>query len=172
MFKRLMSYWFRHSGWIFTGTLPKRLNKSVIVAAPHTRTRDLMVAFGVISLTHFSTGILVDERRMKGLSGLLLRMCKAVPLPADREAAKAQLLDAYAAHRTCSFIFTPYRNGKRTELWDDLFYEIASETGMPIVPVGLDHHNRRVKFHAYFYPSIDPKRDLGFLKRYFQSFDR
>lgn len=170
MINRILRIWFRKSGWIFTGSLPKRLTQCLFVAGPHTRSKDFFLANAIMALTHYRTGVLVDEVHFTGIKGMFLRHLGAVCLPSDVNQARTMLSEAYKAGGHCSFVFTPMRKHKKSGEWSALFYELSLEFNLPIVPVGVDHSRRRIKFHSYFNTSIDPQRDVDFLQRFFRSF--
>lgn len=170
MINRLLRYWFRKSGWIFTGSIPKRLNQCVFVAGPHTRTQDFYLAQAVMGLTYYRTKVLVDEACFSGLRGFFLKRMGAVSLPADAEEAYKMLADGLDGGGRCSYLFTPHRAGKKSAEFSELFYRLSLDFNLPIVPIGIDHGRKRIKFHIHFVTSIDKQRDLNFLKRFFNSY--
>lgn len=171
MLEKWSSYWFRKRRWIFTGQIPRRLEKSIVVAGPHTSTRDFKVAMGVVTLSGFRPNILVDKEAFKGWKKFVLRRFNAVPFDQqDIPAMKEMIKKTYASSEECSFVFTPLRRGEKSGEWHDLFYDLSLELDLPIVLVGMDNKRKRVKFHTHFYPSIDRERDLNFILRFFNSF--
>jgi hypothetical protein len=168
MFSWLISIWFKHSGWRFIGTLPKRLNKSIVVAGPHTSKRDFLLAVAVNRLAVLNAFILVDKNNFKGFRRATLRSCRGLKYDPGNDAETMQMLkELYKSQHRMTVAVSAQRRLVADSEWQEFFYDLAKEEEIPIVMVALDYKRKTVKFHTHFHPSIDKQRDLQFMRNFF-----
>lgn len=170
MLKTIIGFWFRRRGWRFTGTLPKRLKKSIIIGAPNTSRQDFFLAVGVGSLSHFHARILLNKKYFTPIRRPILRALDAYPFDYENsEAAWRDLISSFNKRKKFCIVYSPEGDLERNDDWHDGFHELALKLGVPIVMVALDYRGKKVKFHTHFRPSIDKARDIDYMKSWFAS---
>jgi len=168
MLKAIIAFWFRKKGWRFTGNLPKRLKKSIIIVAPNTSRQDFLLAVGVGKISRFHARILLDKKYFSCLRQPFLKALDAYPFDYDNaESAWRDLLNAFVERKKFCVVYSPEGNLKRNDDWDDGFHDLALKLDLPIVMVALDYRGKKVKFHNHFYPSNDKVRDIAYMKNWF-----
>ena len=70
----------------------------------------------------------------------------------------------FARRERMSITITPEGTRGKVKEWKLGFYYIATEAGVPIVPVALDYSNKRVVIMAPFHPTGDVAADLPKIK--------
>lgn len=170
MLKAITAFWFRKSGWRFTGTLPKRLKKSIIIGAPITSRQDFFLAVGVGHLSRFHARILLDQKHFTLLKRPFLLSMNAYPFDyEDSEISFRELINHFNKRKKFCVVFSPEGNLKRNDDWHHGFHDLALELDIPIVMAALDYGGKKVKFHTHFHPSIDKERDIAYMKGWFSS---
>ena len=170
MLKAIVVFWFRKTGWEFTGDLPKRLNKCLIIGAPNTSRQDLFLAVGVRKSSRFHARILLDKKYFSLIRQPFLRALDAHPFDYDNsESAYRELVNAFNERKRFCVVYSPEGGLKRNDDWDDGFHDMALRLNLPIVMVGLDYREKKVKIQPHFYPSKDKAGDIAYMKSWFSS---
>ena len=168
---RVITWWFRRSGWIFTGPLPKTLKHCVIVVAPHTSRKDFFLAIAVCHLAKFRSDIMVRETYFRFPIKRFLHQLGARPYAHQSDLRlKNWIVKNIRSRPQYSVVLTTRLLSDDMGEFRTLWYDIALETGIPIVPVFIDSKRRHVKIHSHFVPSVSRERDLHFVQQFFQSF--
>ena len=76
----------------------------------------------------------------------------------------AAVLVEFARRERISFTITPEGTRGKVKEWKLGFYYIATEAGVPIVPVALNYSKKRVMIMAPFFPAGDAATDLPKIK--------
>ncbi len=172
MIKRLITYWFKRSRWIFTGTLPKRLNKSILVVAPHTSRKDFLLFVAIGKLTHFRSRILVNKKYFTfPMSAFLKHNNASAYDPNNTPETTRELVNLFNERKKFSVVMTAERSCEKSDDWDLSFYDAAKKLQIPIVMVALDYKRREVKMHTHFSVSQDKERDLQFIRNFFSVYE-
>jgi 1-acyl-sn-glycerol-3-phosphate acyltransferase len=164
MIKGLIAYWFRWKGWKFTGTLPKRMKKSVMVVAPHTSKQDFLLGVAVAHLSKFHSRMLVNKKYCWFPLGWLIEHLGGFPYdPSNPKEVEMFWVNKFNERLKCSVLMTPEWGMERRDEWDLTFYRLAQKTESPIVMIALDYKNKEIKFHTHFFPSLDIDRDIDWI---------
>jgi 1-acyl-sn-glycerol-3-phosphate acyltransferase len=171
MIKWLISYWFKMKGWKFTGTLPKRMKKSVIVVGPHTSRQDFFLGVAVGHLSKFHSRILVNKKYFWFPLNKVLDHLGAYPFDAKNpKATEMYWVNKFNERTRCSVVMVPEIGKSRNDEWDLTFHHLARKTGAPIAMVALDYKNKEVKFHTHFFPTEDIDRDIDFMRNWLSTY--
>lgn len=169
--KYLISIWFKRSGWRFIGTLPKRIDKSIMVAGPHVSKKDFLIGVAIAKLTHFRSIILVEQSNFNWYNKSILKALGAMPYEDDNDAANIQSVNSVLdSHKRIVVVLAAHRFRKVDSPWQEFFYDIAVANSIPIVMVALDYRHKQVKFHSHFVPSMDRERDIAFMQNFFERY--
>lgn len=166
MLKPAVAFWFKKTGWRFSGNLPKKEKKSFFVVGPNTSRRDLFLAVAIIHFTHFKARILVHKKWWNPIYTPFLKHVGAAPFDYnDRKASWQTIINQYNERKKFSIIFCPDPQIGTHNEWQPDFLEAMKKLDIPIVMVHISQDNKMVKFHTMFYPSGDNERDLRFMDR-------
>ena len=150
-------------GWQLRGAFPD-LPKAVLIVAPHTSNWDFLLGACVKLALRLGGRFVGKHTLFRGPLGPVMRGLGGIPV--DRSAATGFVGAAVAELRTAErmiLILAPEGTRKRTS-WKSGFWRIATEAGVPVIPVAFDYSNRQVVFLPPFSPSGDYERDLTALR--------
>ncbi len=159
----------RLAGWKLQGQMPAHIQKSVLIAAPHTSNWDLpytlMVAFalrlnvcwmGKASIFRWPFGGV-----MRWLGGIAVDRDKSTNLVA------ASAVKLTEARGQMQLIVPPEGTRGSTRHWKTGFYYIAQQAQVPIVLAFLDYERRVGGLGPIFQPTGDIERDMAEIKRFY-----
>jgi 1-acyl-sn-glycerol-3-phosphate acyltransferase len=171
------SRWFGRSllrlmGWRVTGSLPAQ-PRMILIGAPHSSNWDFVIAMAVM----FAIGIRISffikhTVFVPGLRGFLHWLGG---VPVDRKAPGGLIEETIRVlQRQPSMVLalTPEGTRKRVERWKTGFYRIAQDTGLPVVPVGIDNARRIIEIGAPFELCGVQEFDMTQMHAWFERFPR
>lgn len=158
----------RALGWSVAGPFPQ-LPKAVIVVAPHTSNWDFVV--GVLTMLGLGLRISWLGKHTLFVWPLraLMRWLGGVPVRRGQAAGVVnQAVAAFRERESMLLALSPEGTRKAVERWHGGFSRIASEAGVPVVPVALDWGRREVRIGAPAACSGDPGSDEAVLRPFFE----
>jgi len=157
------------SGWRFEGTVPD-VRKLVLIVAPHTSNWDFLVGLQA-KLALRLGGVFIGKHTLFRFPlGIFMRWLGGIPV--DRAAAAgfaSEVARVLRAADRMTVVLAPEGTRKRIPQWKSGFYRIATEAGVPILPVGFDYPRRVVFFAPLFHPTGDYEKDLAALRSHFRA---
>lgn len=154
----------RAIGFHVEGVVPE-VPKAVVVAAPHTANRDIIVALAA----KVSLGVHVHWMGKHTVFwpplGWLLRWLGGVPI--DRRGAHGTVNEAVALFGERDQLFlgmSPEGTRGRVERWKTGFHHIATGAGVPIIPMALDYGARAVRIYPPRPVTADVAADVAALR--------
>lgn len=157
----------RALGWSVAGPFPQ-LPKAVIVVAPHTSNWDFVV--GVLAMLGLGLRISWLGKHTLFVWPLraLMRWLGGVPVRRGQAAGVVnQAVTAFRERESMLLALAPEGTRKAVDRWHGGFSRIASEAGVPVVPVALDWGRREVRIGAPVAPSGDPRSDEAVLRPFY-----
>ena len=157
-------------GWKIIGPYDSLPNKSVLVVAPHTSTKDFWV--GWIARTHIGlkAKFLAKAELFKGAAGWFLRKAGGFPVDRSKKTNRVdQVVDYFRDNERFHLAVTPEGTRKYVENWKTGFYWIALNAKVPIVMIGFDFGSRTIEFKEPFMPTGDMEADIETMKAYFRT---
>jgi 1-acyl-sn-glycerol-3-phosphate acyltransferase len=155
------------TGWRFEGSVPD-LRKMVLIVAPHTSNWDFAVGMQAKLALRLGCTFIGKHTLFHWPLGIFMRWLGGIPV--DRKKASGFVGEVAAAVRAAdqmTVVLAP--EGTRTRAqWKSGFYRIATEAGVPILPVGFDYSRRVVFFARLFHPTGDYEQDLPQLRAYYR----
>lgn len=155
-------------GWEFDGDLPADVSQAVAIGAPHTSNWDFVIVMIAIfainvrlSLMGKHTIFIWPFRRLLRWMGLI---------PADRRAPNGmvgQAIEQFKLNEKFVLAIAPEGTRSKVKSWRTGFHRIALGAKVPIIPVGLDFGNKRIKIGEKFWPSEDMEADIVQLKAFY-----
>ncbi len=166
LIRKISIWYFKRSGWIFTGEIPDFEPKSVIIANRFSGKKDFVFALAVLTLTHFRCSMLVDKRYFNFLVKRILRRLSCRPYDfRNALAERDRLCSIYASRKKQSMVFVTRMKSENSNVFRDDFYIVAQRLKVPIIMVSFDKGRRIIKIHSAFLPS-DEARDLEFCRKF------
>jgi 1-acyl-sn-glycerol-3-phosphate acyltransferase len=159
------------AGWSFDGAIPD-VPKAVIIVAPHTSNWDFFV--GVAAM--FALGVRVQFLGKHTLFfwplGSVMRWLGGIPV--DRRSPSGVVdttVDLFRQRRQMMLGLAPEGTRSSVERWKTGFYFVASQAGVPIVPVALDYARRKIRIGDRFEPTGRIDDDLRCLEGFFSDIE-
>jgi len=155
----------RAIGFHVEGVVPD-LPKAVVVAAPHTANRDIIVALAAKVSLGVHVHWLGKHTVFWPPLGWLLRWLGGVPV--DRRSPQATVAQAVALFGAREQLFlgmAPEGTRRRVERWRTGFHRIATGAKVPIIPLALDYGARAVRIDPPIAPTGDVASDVAALRR-------
>lgn len=149
-------------GWRVGGAI--EAPKAVMIVAPHTSNWDFPIGCFVKLALRLGARFVGKHTLFRGPLGWLMRWLGGIPV--DRSAAAGFVGTAAAelrAARRMILVIAP-EGTRRRSAWKSGFWRIASEAGVPILPVLFDYRRREVFFAPLFQTTGDYEADLRALR--------
>jgi len=164
MLRFLAKLYWNLTGWKVVGEFPHEIKKMVIIVAPHTSWKDLLVGFAVrnklkIEHAHF----LGKKELFSGPFGSLFRGLGGIPVDRSsksRHGIVEQAVSLFANNEIFILAVAPEGTRKQVKKLRTGFYQIASKANVPVVPFGFDFENRQVLIEAPFFVTGNEENDL------------
>ena len=164
-------YW-KWSGWSFSGQFPYQEQKLLIIVAPHTTWKDVLIGFATRAQLNIPDIKFLGKKELfDGPFGWFF--CWMGGTPVDRFSSHgvvAQVAGFFTSHERFILAMAPEGTRKRVDKLRTGFYHIAQTARVPLLMAGLDFENRRVVFSEPFYTSGDEEADFRKIIRFFSRF--
>lgn len=159
--------YLRASGWKLRGDWP-RLDKAVLVAAPHTSNWDGLNMLATAGYYRVKLAWMGKKSLTQGPFGWLIKALGCVPI--DRSASHdvvKNMSDEFAARARMVLAIPPEGTRSLTREWKSGFYHIARGAGVPIVISVLDYGVKTVSLAAVVHPTGDYEADLALIRAHY-----
>ena len=155
------------AGWRIEGELPDR-PKLVAIVAPHTSNWDFPVGLQAKLALRLGCTFIGKHTLFRWPLGVFMRWLGGIPV--DRRKTQGFVSEVASVLRAAdrmTVVLAPEGTRKRAP-WKSGFYRIATEAGVPILPVGFDYSRRVVFFAPLFHPTGDYEKDLPVLRAHYR----
>ncbi len=157
----------RLNGWRFRGEFPN-LPKLVAIGAPHTTAKDFTVAISTImALGVHATWLGIDwifrYPFMRWIGGV----------PVDRSKRQDLVgvnIEKFNTQEKYVLALAPEGSRKKVVPWKTGFYRIAHGAGVPILPVGIDHHQNILSFGDSIETTGDLEADMEKIRAFYEPY--
>lgn len=164
---------FKLLGWKFIGSLPKKVNKAVLIIAPHTSNWDGFYGLLFCFLKQLPIRFAIKQEAMGFPFGKLLQRMGAIPI--DRKSRKVSKSENMVQHMTAILqkrhslllIIAPEGTRHYVKRWKQGFYHIAVNARVPIVLGILDYQKKHIGFGPVFYPTGNLAEDLPRIQNFY-----
>ena len=156
MLRLLSSAILRTIRWRLEGELP-RLDKYVIIGAPHTSNWDGVVFLAGVAQLGVRLRFLSKPENLRGPFGPLFRRFGAIAVDRSRASnVVAELVGQFASHERFILALGPEGTRGYRSHWRSGFYHIARAANVPVMLIAIDYAERRVLLG----PAIDLTGDI------------
>lgn len=169
--KIFAQFWFWLFGWKVVNGKSK-LNKYVLIIAPHTSNWDFFVAWAARSIIELKSNFLIKDSVMKlPLIGWFIRSIGGRAVDRSRNTKMVdQIVEMYEQEKEFVISLTPEGTRSYNPDWKTGFYRIAQKANVPIQLVGFDFGKKQVVFPELFYPTGNLEEDMKVIRAYFTQF--
>ncbi|MEM7115523.1 MAG: lysophospholipid acyltransferase family protein [Chloroflexota bacterium] len=155
-------------GWKFDGNLPHDVSRVVVIGVPHTSNWDFVIAMIAIFAIDIQLTLMGKHTLFVWPFRRLLHWMGVIP--ANRNAANGMVGEAIRQfEQRQQFVLGIAPEGTRSKVkkWRTGFYHIAQGADVPIVPVGLDFGNKRIKFGEAVWTTGNMEADMARIKAFY-----
>ena len=146
MLRLIWKLYWKFSGWKVIGRFPYQYKKMVLIVAPHTSWKDILVGFAARSELKIGYAKFLGKKELfDGPFGWLFRWLGGTPV--DRFSKKGvveQVAERFAGTDTFLLAVAPEGTRKRVDKLRSGFYHIAKKAQVPILPIGMDFGNKQL----------------------------
>ena len=167
MWRTLGRAYLRLAGWRIEGTFPAG-PKYVVIVAPHTSNWDFPLGVAVVFAVELRVSWLGKHSLFRTPFKKSLRWLGGIPV--NRSASHGVVgacVKAFEAAPALMLAVAPEGTRKGVSQWKSGFYRIASQAGVPIMPVGFDYREHVVRLMPLFQPSGNLEQDLPLIQAMF-----
>lgn len=160
LFRFIARAGFWLSGWKIAEPSP-RLQKYVLIGAPHTSNWDFPIAIGMALLSHTEIHWLGKHSLFEGPFGGFMRWLGGLPVVrTQRNDLVAHTSSVFKAEDHFVLALAPEGTRSPVDTWKSGFYRIAEAAEVPIVLGYADFKHKRAGFGPAILPSGNYERDL------------
>jgi 1-acyl-sn-glycerol-3-phosphate acyltransferase len=171
MLRLLGKLYWKLSGWEVAGEFPYHLKKMVIIVAPHTSWKDLLIGFAVRSKLRIGHANFLGKKELfNGPLGGLFRGLGGIPvdrLGNSKHGIVEQAVSLFDNNEFFILAIAPEGTRKQVKKLRSGFYQIATRANVPIVPFGFDFENKQVIIGKPFLVSSNQEIDLKKILAFF-----
>lgn len=177
MIRLFLKIYWKLSGWKVIGVLPSELKKVILVVAPHTSWKDILIGLAVrqeLKIDHAK--FLGKKELFEGPFGGLFRKLGGIPVDRfskleNKQSIVDQAVRLFNENEQFMLGISPEGTRKRVEKLKTGFYHIAKNAHIPMVLVGFDFKNKQVIFGDPIFASDDEKTDFRKIISFFSSIE-
>jgi 1-acyl-sn-glycerol-3-phosphate acyltransferase len=165
---QLLSRWLlRLLGWRVDAKFPSS-RKFVMIAAPHTATRDFFLALLFKGATRLKPRFVAKDSLFVFPLGSLMRWLGAFPV--DRQGKRgfvAQVVTEFERHESWVVVIAPEGSRSKVPYWKTGFYYIALGAKVPVALAFMDYQRKLIGVDPGFYPSGDLPADFQLIRDFY-----
>ena len=173
MLQLLAKLYWSLSGWKVAGEFPYHLKQMVIIVAPHTSWKDLLIGFAVRNKLRIEHANFLGKMELfKGPFGGLFRGLGGIPvdrLSNSKHGIVEQAVSLFEKNEIFILAIAPEGTRKQVKKLRTGFYQIASKANVPIVPFGFDFENKQVIIREPFIVTGNEENDLKKIIAFFST---
>lgn len=162
MLRWLLKIYWKLGGWKIRGSFPYDIPRMVMIVAPHTSWKDVLVGFAARSELNISHAKFLGKKELfDGNFGWFFRKLGGVPVDRfSQQGMVDQVVNMFQRNNNFLLGMAPEGTRKRVDKLRTGFYHIARKADVPILPVGLDFKNREVVIGEAFKPTGNERKDF------------
>jgi 1-acyl-sn-glycerol-3-phosphate acyltransferase len=169
MLRLFWRFWWKLNGWKLKGDFPYHLKKMVLIVAPHTSWKDILVGFAAREQLKIRKAKFLGKKELfDGPFGWLFRGLGGVPV--DRfssHGAVEQVAELFDKNEEFILAMSPEGTRKKVDKLRTGFYHIAKQAKVPIEMVAFDFSKKEVISAEPFYPTDDEDADFKHIIDFF-----
>jgi len=141
----------------------------VLIVAPHTSWKDLVVALAarsVLRLNHIK--FLGKKELFEGPFGWFFRWMGGTPVDrSGRHGAVEQVVELFKKKDEFTIAISPEGTRKKVNHLRTGFYHIAKKAGVPVIMIGLDFAHKQILIAEPFFTTDNEQKDFNHILSFF-----
>ncbi len=171
MFISLITWVFHRIGWQIKGELPK-LDKYLLIAAPHTSNWDFIIAVMAKFVLKEHINFLGKHQLFIPPWGWLFRALGGSPVNRSKHNNLVEsAVHEFNTRKDYKLALAPEGTRSDVKRWRTGFYHIAKAADVPIICVGLDFKNKSIKIEPPRWVSDDMTKDMNQILDSFRAYE-
>lgn len=162
MLRLFWKFYWKLSGWKIVGEFPYHYKKMVIIVAPHTSWKDILIGLATrneLKINHVK--FLGKKELFDGPFGWLFRWLGGTAVDrSGKHGLVEQVVELFAANDTFILAIAPEGTRKRVDKLRSGFYYMAKKAEVPILPLGLDYGNKQIVLGEPLFTSGNEEADF------------
>lgn len=158
LFKFLLRFYFKKTGWVVKGEIPEGTNKAVLIGGAHTSNWDLIFSLGTMFTINRQFKFLIKKEAVVfPLKSFLLSM-GALPIDRSPDAKMNyvdQLAEVFSAENEMFLCIAPEGTRKATKKWKTGYYHIAKKANVPVIVCYLDYNKKVANIGCVLHTDMD-----------------
>ena len=177
MLRLLLKMYWKLSGWKVSGTLPFEYKKMILVVAPHTSWKDILVGFAARHALKIDHAKFLGKKELfEGPFGAFFRNLGGIPVDrfnknSGKESVVDQAVNLFNDNENFILGISPEGTRNRVEKLKTGFYQIAKNAHIAIVLVGFDFRNKEVVLREPFFVSENQEADFKKIIDFFSTIE-
>lgn len=172
MMRFFWKLYMKLTGWKIVGRYPHELDKMIIIVAPHTTWKDVIIGMSVRSVLGIKHARFLGKKELfDGPFGWFFRWIGGTPV--DRFSSKGvvgQAADLFRSNEKFILAIAPEGTRQRVDKLRTGFYHIAQMAKVPLLMAGFDFGRKEVVLSEPFYTTGNEDADFAFILHYFSAF--
>lgn len=165
--QRLAQIILRLIGWR-THVLNPRLNRYVLIGAPHTSNWDFGIMLLLMAAEQLPIRFMGKDSLFRGPLGPLMRSLGGIPVNRrERTNLVDQISAKFEEYDDLIIGIAPEGTRSKTKYWKTGFYYIALKARVPIAMAYLDYGNKIIGVGPNFTPSGDLQADFEIIREFY-----
>jgi 1-acyl-sn-glycerol-3-phosphate acyltransferase len=171
MLRLFLKLYWKFSGWKVVGLFPYHYKKMILIVAPHTSWKDVLVGFAARNELKINHAKFLGKKELfDGPFGWLFRSLGGTPVDRfSQHGMVEQAVELFSANENFILAIAPEGTRKRVDKLRSGFYHIAKKAQVPIVPVGLDFENRHLVLGEPLFTSDNEETDFKKIIAFFSA---
>ena len=156
-------------GWKSKYPAPYKVDKCVMIAAPHTSNWDLLFALAVYWRENIDAKFLIKNDYTKGLQGYFFRWLGAIGVDRSRHNNMVDYAIGLFEKSNKLILMIPAEGTrKKVDKWKTGFYHIANKANVPVSLGYLDFKNKIAGVGGIFNLTGDFEKDMQFIEDFYK----
>lgn len=162
MTKFFWKIWWKLNGWRLKGELPLNIKKIILLVAPHTSWKDILLGLATRSkLKIYKAKFLGKKELFDGMFGWFFRWLGGVPVDRSGKLGMVeQVVEMFNNNEEFKLGLSPEGTRKKVDKLKTGFYYIAKQANVPIIMVGFDFSKKEVILSEVFYTTENEEADF------------
>ena len=157
-------------GWKIKGSLPKSLDKYLIIVAHHTSNWDFAVGISFKLVTCIRVRFFAKHSLFFWPLGVLMRRLGGIPVERDKSINRVGRTIAEIKNNDyLVLVIAPEGTRSKVQRWKTGFYHIANGANIPVVPIAFDFRDKEVIIGSPMSMSGDIPTDFKKMHEFFLS---
>ena len=161
--------WWWINRWKINGSFPRHLKKVIILVAPHTSWRDIIVGLAArVKLKIYKAKFLGKKELFDGPFGWYFKWLGGVPVDRfSKHGMVEQVAEMFNRQDEFIIALSPEGTRKKVDKLRTGFYHIAKLANVPIQMVGFDFSKKEIRLAEPFYISSNEEADFNHIIDFF-----